>query len=391
MVKFEEAFEIVMSSVRLLGVESVDIQQSLGRVLRQDVMADLDMPPFDKSAMDGYACRERDLDNLLEVIEMIPAGKAPAKRVGDNQCSKIMTGAVVPEGADCVVMVEHTCLDDDGRVRVCKEKTRTNICYRGEDVKAGDVVLKQFTHLGPQHIAVLATFGCAAPVVSKKPRVGILATGDELVEPGATPDPCSIRNSNSYQLYGQVLASNALPSYYGIARDTEDAIDDCLKRALAENDVVLISGGVSMGDFDLVPGIMERNGIEIKFDSIAMKPGKPTHFGVSKQGYCFGLPGNPVSTYIQFEILVKPFLYKLMGHDYHCRRSTAVLAEDIRVRRSDRESWLPVSLTPDNEVVPLDYHGSAHINALGFADGFIVIPIGVKEISKGTIQSVRHL
>jgi molybdopterin molybdotransferase len=391
MIKFEEALKIVLASARLLDAEAVDIQQSSGRILREDVVADLDMPPFDKSAMDGYACREKDLHNPLEVIEIIPAGKLPAKKVGENQCSKIMTGAVVPEGADCVIMIEHTRLDDKGRVSFGGVKTRSNICRRGEDVKTGDVVLNKFTRIGPQHVAVLATFGCATPLVSKKPRVGIMATGDELVEPSRTPDPCSIRNSNSYQLYAQVLASNAVPTYYGIAADTEGAIDDCLGRALAENDVVLISGGVSMGDFDLVPEAMRRNELDIKFDSIAMKPGKPTHFGVSKEGYCFGLPGNPVSTYIQFEILIKPFLYKLMGHDYRYRSSTTVLAEDIRLKRSDRESWIPVTLSANNEIIPLEYHGSAHINALGFADGFIVIPIGVKELLKGTIQSVRHI
>ncbi|MDX2511429.1 MAG: molybdopterin molybdotransferase MoeA [Desulfobacterales bacterium] len=391
MIKFEEALKMVLAAARLLNVEAVDIQQSSGRILREDVVADLDMPPFDKSAMDGYACREKDLRNPLKVIEIIPAGKQPEKNVGENQCSKIMTGSVVPAGADCVIMIEHTGLDETGRVRFSREKTRNNICYRGEDVKTGDMVLKKFTRIGPQHVAVLATFGCVTPLVSKKPRVGIMATGDELVEPSKTPNPCSIRNSNSYQLFTQVLAADALPTYYGIAEDREDVIDNSLRQALAENDVVLISGGVSMGDFDLVPDAMRRNKLDIKFDSIAMKPGKPTHFGVSKEGCCFGLPGNPVSTYLQFEILIKPFLYKLMGHDYRCRCSTAVMADNFRVRRSDRESWLPVSLSANNEVIPLEYHGSAHINALGFADGFIVIPIGIKELSKGSIQSVRHI
>ncbi|MBN2428403.1 MAG: molybdopterin molybdotransferase MoeA [Deltaproteobacteria bacterium] len=391
MIEFQKALEIVLESASLLDSESVAIGQSLGRILREDVRADLDMPPFNKSAMDGYACRKTDLGSPLDILEVIPAGKIPEKTIGKSQCSKIMTGARVPEGADCVIMIEYTCLDERGRVRFDGDKTRTNICFQGEDVKAGAVVLKTFTKLSPPDVAVLATFGCTTPLVSKKPRVGILATGDELVESTQVPEACSIRNSNSHQLCAQVLASNAFPAYYGIAKDSDDAIDCKLRQAMAENDVVLISGGVSMGDFDLVPAIMKRNGIEIKFDSIAMKPGKPTHFGVSKEGFCFGLPGNPVSTYIQFEILVKPFLYKLMGHDYQALNFSAVLAEDILVRRSDRESWLPVSLSANHQVVPLEYHGSAHINALGFADGLIVVPIGIEILPKGTVVNVRHI
>lgn len=391
MIKFEKALEIVLESANLLGSESVDIEQSLGRVLREDVTADLDMPPFDKSAMDGYACKKADLENPLDILEVIPAGKIPEKNIGKNQCSKIMTGAQLPKGANCVIMVEYTCLDEMGRVLFNGDKTRANICFRGEDVKTGDVVLKKFTKLSPPDVAVLATFGCTVPLVSKKPRVGIMATGDELVEPTQVPELCSIRNSNSSQLYAQVLASNALPTYYGIAKDSDDAIDCKLRQAMAENDVVLISGGVSMGDFDLVPAIMKRNGIKIKFDSIAMKPGKPTHFGVSKEGFCFGLPGNPVATYVQFEILIKPFLYKLMGHDYKALNFKAPLAEDILMRRSDRDSLHPVSLSANHQVVSLDYHGSAHINALSFATGFIVIPMGTEILSKGTMVNVRHI
>ncbi len=391
MVKFEEALNIVLEAARPLSSEPVGINKSLGRVLLKDIVADHDMPPFNKSAMDGYACRKEDLESQLEVIEIIAAGKTPEKEVGKNQCSKIMTGAVVPNGADCVIMVEHTQINDLGKVEFIKETTNTNICFKGEDIKAGQVVLEKNTRIGPQHIAVLATVGCVNPEVSRKPKIGIIATGDELVEPAKSPGASSIRNSNSYQLFSQVLAANSQPTYYGIAKDTDEDIDEKLKLAISENDVVLLSGGVSMGDYDLVPGIIKKNGIDVKFDSIAMKPGKPTHFGLSDEVYCFGLPGNPVSTYIQFEILVKPFLYKLMGHDYQPVTSMSILGKKIMVKRNDRESWIPVYFDENQQVVPIDYHGSAHINALGFADGFIVIPAGVKELSQGTVVSVRYI
>lgn len=391
MIQFEEAHEIVLGSARLLGSEPVDLVNSSGRILAEDIISDIDMPPFDKSSMDGYACKLADIRNPLKVLEILPAGKKPEKIIGKNQCSKIMTGAAVPEGADCVIMVEHTKLNKSGEVLFTADTTDKNIYLKGEDIKAGDVVLERFRRICPQHVAILASAGKARPIVSKQPRVGIIATGDELIEPSQQLPPFSIRNSNSYQLYTQIMAVDSIPTYYGIAKDTENDIDNKLKQALRENDVVLLSGGVSMGDFDLTPSIMERNGINIKFKSIAVKPGKPTHFGLSSEAYCFGLPGNPVSTFVQFECLIKPFLYKLMGYDYPYVHSKAILESDVLIKPHDRVSWIPVSLINDHKAVPLTYHGSAHIHALRYADGFIIIPIGSSGMAKGTTVTVRRV
>lgn len=251
--------------------------------------------------------------------------------------------------------------------------------------------MRKGARLGAQHIAVLASVGCTHPRVSRQPRVGVIATGDELVEPGEPLGPAQIRTSNSYQLFSHVLTAGAIPAYYGIARDTEAAIDGMMKRAIAENDVVLLSGGVSMGDFDLVPGVMEKNGIQILFDSIAMKPGKPTTFGISPDVYCFGLPGNPVSTFIQFELLIKPFLFRLMGHEFRPPSSRLPLAGPFKCKRGDREMWIPVVITPEGEVRPIEYHGSAHVNALCEADGLIVVPAGTTLVEKGTYVRVRPI
>ena len=185
--------------------------------------------------------------------------------------------------------------------------------------------------------------------------------------------------------------AGAIPTYCGIARDTETAIDAALKKAIPDNDVILLSGGVSMGDYDFVPDVMKRNGINILFDSIAMKPGKPTTFGVSPEVYCFGLPGNPVSTFIQFEILIKPFLHKLMGHAFRPAYSVLPLGKAITRKRLDREAWIPVAIGEDGQVRACEYHGSAHINALSRADGFVVIPAGVETIAEGTLVRVRSL
>jgi molybdopterin molybdotransferase len=301
MLKFDDAFKIVMDSARRLGTERVDIGRALNRVLAEDIASDMDLPPFNKSAMDGFACRRVDLDNELTVLETIPAGYTPQKAIGGNQCSKIMTGAVVPEGADCVIMVEYTENTSDNKIRFTGAKTTDNICLKGEDIKKGEVVVRGGIKISAQHIAVLASLGCTKPLVSVQPRIGIIATGNELVEPGQKPACCQIRNSNSFQLAAQVTSASAIATNYGIATDTEEAIDAMFKKAASENDVVIFSGGVSMGDYDFVPGILEKNNVRLLFEKVAVKPGRPTVFGVSNDVVCFGLPGNQVSTFILFE------------------------------------------------------------------------------------------
>lgn len=389
MLSFEKALDTVLRSARPLGVESIDITDATNRVLAEDVKSDMDMPPFNKSAMDGYACRRADLANELTVIETIPAGYAPAKSVEPGQCAKIMTGGVVPEGADCVVMVEYIESPTESTVRFVGEKTNDNICQKGEDLKAGDVVLRKGQLLKPQHIAVLASVGHARPLVSKMPRIGIIATGSELVNPGTRPEPCQIRNSNSFQLTAQAGRVGAAVTDYGIAEDTKEAIDDMFKKVAAANDVVIVSGGVSMGDFDFVPDILKRNNIDLLFEGIAVKPGKPSVFGVSEDVYCFGLPGNPMSTFVQFEILVKPFLYKLMGREDRHEYIRMPLDEAIKRKKTVRQAWFPVVITEAGTVKLVEYHGSAHISSLCSADGLISVDVGVSKIEKGTAVPVR--
>lgn len=389
MIPFEKALSIVLENAHGLDTELVDLGHALGRVLADDVAADRDMPPFDKSAMDGYACRRADLAEELSIIETIAAGNAPTRKIGARQCAKIMTGAPVPPGADCVIMIEHTEAIGEDRVRFTGRTTSNNICRQGEDLRAGQVVLRRGELIRPQHIAVLAGVGGVHPRVFRRARVGILATGDELVEPEVVPAPWQIRTSNSHQLAAQAAEIGAVPTYYGILPDSEAAIVSALESAAGENDVVLLSGGVSMGDYDLVPAAMEKCGFRILFDAIAMKPGKPTTFAVSPTGCCFGLPGNPVSTFVQFTLLVKPFLYRLMGHTYDPPCLALPLAQTVNQQPSDRVSWLPVRITDQGEATPCEYHGSAHIHALCAAHGLIRIPPGAATIEKGTIVHVR--
>ena len=351
----------------------------------------MDIPPFNKSLRDGYACRREDLGSELTVLETIHAGRTPTQAIHKNQCSKIMTGAMVPKGADCVVMVEYTEHPSENTMRFTGGATEDNISPQGEDMSAGSIVLRMGERIAPQHIAVLAALGCDSPFTARRPRVGIIETGDELVEPSQKPDVSQIRACNGPSLYAQVTEMGCVPFYFGIAGDAEEEIDNRLQKALSESDVVLISGGVSMGDLDLVPDSMTNNGLDILFNSVAVKPGKPTTFGVSGNKFCFGLPGNPVSTFIQFELLVKPFLFKMMGHEYRPKRVLAPLSKTISQKKVDRESWIPVALTENGEAAPCDYHGSAHVNALCGADGLISLPVGFASIEKGTKTSVRLL
>ena len=388
---FDDAFEIVMSSAPRLGAERVGIENALNRILAEDVVSDIDMPPFNKSAMDGFACRRVDLGNELTIIETIPAGYAPSKSIGTNQCAKIMTGAVVPEGADCVIMVEYTENVAEDRIRFTASTTNDNICLRAEDTKKGDVVLRSGQIIKAQHITVLATVGCIKPLVALQPRVGIIATGDELVEPGQQPTACQIRNSNAFQLAAQVIGASAIATNYGIAADTKKAIDGMLKKGIRQNDIVILSGGVSVGDYDLVREVLKENNVRLLFEKIAIKPGRPTVFGISDDVFCFGLPGNPVSTFIMFELLVKPFLYKMMGYNFTPAVSYMQLERTIARKKTERDFWLPVVFTRNGKVAKIEYHGSAHINALCEADGLVCMPAGVAEIKEGTDVAVRQI
>lgn len=395
MITLKQASELTRNAAFPAGTERIPFGLSVGRILAEDIFSDIDMPPFDKSAVDGYACRRADLaenpGNLfLEVIETIPAGTIPQKSLSEGQCSKIMTGSKVPAGADCVVMVEDTELIDPIKVRINRYSNASNICFRAEDLNRGDRVIKSGTLLKPSHIAVLASVGVVNPLVSINPAVGVLSTGDEIVEPDQTPNPVQIRNSNSYQLIAQAEQMSIRADYLGIAADQAGSLHSKINQALDQYDVVLITGGVSMGDFDLVPRIMVESGVEILFKSVAIQPGRPTVFGRRGNHYIFGLPGNPVSSYILFEVLVKPFLFKLMGHELEPMLLNLPIGEDYRRKKPERLSMIPVRIC-DGAVFPIEYHGSAHINAYTLAHGVMMVEVGMTEIKKGELVHVRPI
>jgi molybdopterin molybdotransferase len=257
MILQEEAIEIINQSALKLGAEFIHFQNSLGRVLGENVYSDMDMPPFNKSAVDGYACRKQDLSYDLELLEVIPAGVAPTKQIGPNQCSQIMTGAAVPEGADTIIMVEHT-ETNDGKIRFIQSKTNPNICAIAEDLKEGDLVLEIGTLIKAQQIPILASVGKTFIRVYRQPKVAVISTGDELVEPQETPQVSQIRNSNAAQIMAQLQQLGITGRYIGIAKDSPESTRKMLEEALDSSDMVLLTGGVSMGEFDFVPEILEE-------------------------------------------------------------------------------------------------------------------------------------
>ncbi len=391
MITLKRAINIAFSKAQPIGIENVGYMQSSGRILAQDLFADADMPPFNKSAMDGYACRHEDLEQALSIIEIIPAGHPPTQKIGIGQCSKIMTGAKVPEGADTVFMVEYAKENGNGNVRFTGEKTSSNICKKGEDLKRGELVISSGTLIKPQHIAMLATVGCIAPLVFKRPTIGIISTGSELVNPELQPTSSQIRNSNGPQLLAQATAIGFPVNYYGIVPDDEQLTNQIIQKSVDENDVTILSGGVSVGDFDFVPKIIRKLGFDIHFSRINIKPGQHTTFASKENKYIIGLPGNPVSSFIQFEVFAKPFLLKLMNYQQSEIRVPMVMNIGFNRKKSDREECLPVQVTKKNEVKMIAYHGSAHIHAYHQAFGFITIPAGITEIKKGAIVHVRPL
>lgn len=390
MVTLEEAISKIMSEIWYTAPERVPLTEVAGRVLAEDIYCDTDMPPFDKAAVDGFACRAEDLGQPLVVVETISAGKVPEYTLKPATCSRIMTGAMIPEGCDAVIPVEDTHLDEAGRVVFIGKGKPTNIARRGEDIMKGEKVLETGTVLQAQHIAVLATSGVFTPAVFRRPVCGILATGDELVEPWNKPGPAQIRNSNAWQTIAQVRDAGAEFVYTGIAPDDPEALKEKIDYLLSQSDVMLMSGGVSMGEYDYVPQVLKDLGLEVIFKNIAIQPGRPTLFGKIGRKVVFGLPGNPVSGFIQFELLVKPYLKAMVGLPHRPVIRHLPMGETYQRKKAGRRSLIPVVIKED-KVFTLSYNGSAHINAYTQAAGFIEMREGVFEVKEGEWVHVRQL
>jgi molybdopterin molybdotransferase len=389
MINLSKALDIIDKHILDAGSEIIPLKESYFRILGEDVFADRDIPPFNKSAMDGFACRRADLGEVLSVRESIQAGAVPNFKIEPGTCARIMTGAKVPEGADCVIMQEYTQINEDGKMLFTGKDTNTNICYMGEDIQQGELVLKQGNYLNPQNVGLLAAIGKTEIKVSSKYSIGIIATGSELVEPWDKPERTKIRNSNAWQLMGQIHNLGHIPIYYGIVQDDSMLIRAKTEEALNKCDILFLTGGASVGEFDLVASVLESLEFSIEFDRLAIQPGKPVTFALKDKKVCFGFSGNPVSCFLQFELLAKPFLLKSSGAHYQPSRIKSKLDREFSRKKTDRQYFLPVLLSKNGYVTPVVYHGSAHLHALNEIIGFAEIPQGIKTINKGEEIYVR--
>ena len=416
MIHPDEALALLAGFRRAPELETVDLARALGRIMPAAVLGRLDQPPFDKAAMDGWAwqpaAEESSPGNPLRIRGVIAAGSADivALRPGDStsihadgpdspllpgETARIMTGAPLPAGAARVQRFEWAqTVDAAGRadpaggfVRFTKPESIDNIIRRGENARAGDELLSPRA-LSAQDIAILAADGRPMVEVARRPVVGVLSTGTELATPGETLSGASIYDSNKPQILSQ-LASPAFDARdLGRLPDDFDATLMAVSSALATCDLLVLSGGVSMGDFDWVPRALAAAGVTERFHGVAMKPGKPTYFGTTDRAFVIGLPGNPVSVFVNTELLVKELLCALSGVGYRPLLIPTIVAEDIRRKGADRVEFLPVRIDADG-IRAVRYGGSSGIQALAEADGFARLEIGQETLAKGAITHVR--
>jgi molybdopterin molybdotransferase len=400
MISVEEALEAILANFRPLGLEKINILKAGGRVIGEDIYAPRNIPSANNSAMDGYAARHMDTKGAtknkpisLKIIEDIPAGKVAQKKIKKGEAARIMTGAVIPEGADAVIRQEDTQKDGKTVIIYTAAKKAENIRFAGEDVHKGELVVKKGSSLRPADIGMLAALGKAFVSVYQQPRVAIMSTGDELVDIETDPPPGKIVNSNSYSLAAQVLACGAIPVMLGISRDKKSDLEETFKTAL-HADLIISSGGVSVGDFDFVKNVMREIGNAMHFWQVAMRPGKPLAFGAIENVPLFGLPGNPVSAMVSFEQFVRPSLLKMMGHKKIFRQTIkAVCADEFQKQAGFRHFIRAIVKKEKNKymVTTTGNQGSGILKSMVTANALIVMGENETRLKKGTEVTVQLL
>ncbi len=382
----DEALERILARVRTLDTERLDLMDALGAVLAEDVAAERDVPPFRNSAMDGYAVRGADVASVpakLTVVGDIAAGAVPIRPIGPGEAMRIMTGAPMPDGSDTVVRVEDT----DNRIDVVTvtvvTKPGTSVRAAGEDLKQGETILTRGTVLRPAELGVLATMGRKAVGVTRRPRVAVLSTGDELVEVDDELRPGRIRDANRYSLSAAARAVGAIPLALGIVRDTADDLRRAFRDAAGKADVIVTSGGVSVGDHDHVKPVVDELG-SMDFWSIAIRPGRPLAFGEIDGKPIFGLPGNPVSSLLGFELFVRPALLKMAGRRLLRRpRVTATFDDTLDTPPGLRFFARGVYDPATNTVRTTGPQGSGILRSMALANCFIDVPDTVQHVDRG--------
>ncbi|HET6883981.1 MAG TPA: gephyrin-like molybdotransferase Glp, partial [Pirellulales bacterium] len=403
MLSIEEALDHIARHARPLDSVQAPIGEALGRVLAEEIASDVDSPPHDKSIVDGYAIRAADVaasGTRLKVVEEVVAGDVPRQAVEAGGATRIMTGAPLPDGADAVVMVEqteHVAVEGAplGHVVIQSERVIVgqNIMRQASSMRRGETVLQVGHLLRPAEIGLLAEVGRTVACVVRQPKVAVLSTGNELVPPDQTPVAGQIRNSNGAMLLACAQRAGAQTTDLGIGRDDHESLGGLIGKGL-QSDVLLISGGVSAGVLDLVPSVLGKLGVRQVFHKVAVKPGKPLWFGVlesnSSTKLVFGLPGNPVSSLVCFELFVRPALAALSGESFEPRQTVAASLAGGFDQRGERVTYYPAQLNEhvDGRVVaPLSWKGSGDLRTLAAANALICFPAGTRRFEAGeTVQ-----
>jgi molybdopterin molybdotransferase len=391
MITVDQAHNIILQRVQPLGVEEVRIEDAAGRILAEPVRADIDLPPFDRARMDGYAVRSSDVSTApveLRVLGEIAAGAEFSDAVGPGQAVKIFTGAPVPPGADAVQKVEVTSIRGE-YVAIAEAVSKGQfITPRASEVAIGEIITDAGREIGPAEMSVLASFGYSRVKVGRRPRVAVMSTGSELVDVSTKPIGAQIRNSNSYTLSSYAARAGASVDLLGTVADTPEATRAALTGAADNHDVVITSGGVSMGDYDLVKAALKEIGAEIFFDRVIIRPGKPIVFAKRDETYFFGLPGNPVSTSVTFNVFVRPAIRRLQNDPNPLPKTVrAVLSKPLK-DSSSRRSYLPARLCIEDGramIESLKWGGSSDLVAFMRANALIIVREDVHEIPEGEI------
>jgi molybdopterin molybdotransferase len=392
MLSIDQARAAVLAEVRPLPSEEVALADALGRVLAEDVTAAVDVPPFVNSAMDGFAVRSGPSGRRLTVVGESRAGAPADRALGDGEAIRISTGAMLPEGADAVLQIELVSEDGDSIVLNDEVQPGRNTRSAGEDVRAGTPVLQAGTTLGPAEIGMAASAGRGSLHCGRRPRVTVIGTGDELVGPGDELGPGQIHDSNGPMLSALVRRAGADVRALRV-EDDRVATVAAVEQALADTDVLLLSGGVSVGPHDHVKPALEANGVEEVFWRVALRPGKPTWFGVKREDppvLVLGLPGNPVSAYVTFTLFAAPALAKLQGARAAAASRRARLGSAV-TRHPDRDECIRVRVDADGIATPTGPQGSHMLSSLVQADGLALIPRGDEPLAGGTDVEVLWL
>ncbi len=407
----DEALAHVLEHARAhrMPFETVSLSEATGRVLAKEAVSLVDQPPFAKAAVDGFAYRRNpsleDAGGPYEIVSVASAGQAPGHGLAPGQAVRIMTGAPVPEGTDGIVRVEWTRVEEN-RVHFLKAESVSNVIARGENARRGETLMEPRI-LMPQDVGILAAAGHACVPVARRPRVAVISTGDE-IRPAcieASGDlseafsraarelgSAGIFDSNGPQLCACVHSFGAEAKFFGIVPDDVARIRETVAAALESFDAVVVSGGVSMGDFDHIPAAAEASGVKLVFHGVRMRPGMPAFFGVRGPAAFFGLPGNPVSTFVHAVTLLRPYLLARMGFDAATPVVPVRMASALTRRKGDHVQFWPASVRwPEGTAVPLPYHGSSMITVLAHANALIRMEEGQTELQPGELVHARLL